>query len=83
MIDDDDADTLAQLELIDDIQRLGLRYRFEENIRRAFDKIFYSKMDHLRTEKSLHATALIFRLLRQDGYEVSQGNILYIVDYKT
>ncbi|XP_043692888.1 alpha-terpineol synthase, chloroplastic-like [Telopea speciosissima] len=66
---------LCQLELIDDIQRLGLGYLFEEEIKKALDTIAcMNDMDHTRTDQeSLHATALQFRLLRQHGYEISQG----------
>ncbi|XVF01846.1 hypothetical protein REPUB_Repub04eG0124200 [Reevesia pubescens] len=65
-MNDDDAEALDLLELIDDIQRLGLGHRFEMDISRALVK-FVSSADN-----SLHAAALRFRLLRQHGYEVSQ-----------
>ncbi|XP_070673815.1 tricyclene synthase EBOS, chloroplastic-like isoform X3 [Malus domestica] len=69
--DDDDTNTLTALELIDDIQRLGLGYHFEEDITRALDKIL-NNIDGQGTDQSLHLTALSFRLLRQHGFEVSQ-----------
>ncbi|XVE49794.1 hypothetical protein DITRI_Ditri01bG0110300 [Diplodiscus trichospermus] len=69
MMNNEDAESLEILELIDDVQRLGLGYRFQGEIRRALDKIATLKDE---TNKSLHATALCFRLLRQHGYEVSQ-----------
>ena len=65
-----EAESLEILELIDDVQRLGLGHRFECEIRRALERIASLKYE---TKKSLHATALCFRLLRQHGYEVSQG----------
>ncbi|XP_022725044.1 isoprene synthase, chloroplastic-like [Durio zibethinus] len=64
-----EAESLEILELIDDVQRLGLGYRFKGEIRRALDRIASLKDE---TNKSLHATALCFRLLRQHGYQVSQ-----------
>ncbi|XVE92870.1 hypothetical protein REPUB_Repub01dG0140700 [Reevesia pubescens] len=69
MINSEDTEPLEILELIDDVQRLGLGYRFESEIRRALDRIASMKDE---ANKSLHATALCFRLLRQHGYEVSQ-----------
>lgn len=73
MINNENADLVETLELIDDVQRLGLGHRFEKDIARALVKFASSKGCNERVEKSLHATALSFRLLRQHGYEVSQG----------
>ncbi|XP_062151839.1 isoprene synthase, chloroplastic-like [Alnus glutinosa] len=72
MINNENADLLETLELIDDLQRLGLGYRFERDITRTLDNFASSKLCNERIEKSLHATALSFRLLRQQGYQVSQ-----------
>ncbi|KAK4577394.1 hypothetical protein RGQ29_027762 [Quercus rubra] len=72
MINNENADLVETLELIDDVQRLGLGHRFEKDIARALVKFASSKGCNERVEKSLHATALSFRLLRQHGYEVSQ-----------
>uniref|UniRef100_A0A2N9IXM4 Terpene synthase N-terminal domain-containing protein n=1 Tax=Fagus sylvatica TaxID=28930 RepID=A0A2N9IXM4_FAGSY len=71
MINNENADLLETLELIDDVQRLGLGYRFEKDITRVLEN-FASGCYNERVEKSLHATALSFRLLRQHGFEVSQ-----------
>ncbi|GLT65719.1 hypothetical protein SLA2020_381330 [Shorea laevis] len=72
MINNENADLLATLELIDDLQRLGLGYRFESDITRALDNFASSEGCNDRIEKTLHATALSFRLLRQQGYQTSQ-----------
>ncbi|KAL4620239.1 hypothetical protein ACB092_06G139100 [Castanea dentata] len=73
MINNENADLVETLELIDDVQRLGLRHPFEKDIAKALVKLFASsKGCNERVEKSLRATALSFRLLRQHGYEVSQ-----------
>ncbi|CAN6571653.1 unnamed protein product [Malus baccata var. baccata] len=69
--DDDNINTLTMLEFIDDIQRLGLGYHFEEDITRALYKILDNTAGQ-RTYQSLHFTALSFRLLRQYGFEISQ-----------
>ncbi|KAF5177763.1 Isoprene synthase [Thalictrum thalictroides] len=57
------------LELVDDIQRLGMGYLFEGEIRAALDSIKDVKME----ETDLHQTALRFRLFRQHGFKISQG----------
>ncbi|KAF7144461.1 hypothetical protein RHSIM_Rhsim04G0059800 [Rhododendron simsii] len=75
MIGDTDANSLTILELIDDIQRLGLSYHFEKDITRALDRMFLrvNGTNFWTQQKStIHAIALCFRLCRQHGYEVSQ-----------
>ncbi|KAH9699983.1 Beta-myrcene/(E)-beta-ocimene synthase 2 [Citrus sinensis] len=58
-----DLDPLHQLELIDNLHRLGVSYHFEDEIKRTLDRIH-----NKNTNKSLYATALKFRILRQYGY---------------
>ncbi|XP_058211462.1 tricyclene synthase EBOS, chloroplastic-like [Rhododendron vialii] len=77
MIGDTDVNSLTILELIDDIQRLGLSHHFQKDITRALDRIFLSVNGNgtnlwANQEISVHATALCFRLCRQHGYEASQ-----------
>ncbi|KAK7343222.1 hypothetical protein VNO77_11799 [Canavalia gladiata] len=73
MINRVDSDPLSLLELIDNVQRLGLIYKFEKDIINALDKNFVSFYEnHKHKISDLHATALCFRLLRQHGFEVSQ-----------
>nr|QYL01200.1 terpene synthase 10 [Stevia rebaudiana] len=67
--------TLKLLEYIDDIERLGLGYRFQNDIRRALDMIIslYGINGGLENkEDSLYEASLRFRILRQHGYNVSQ-----------
>ncbi|KAJ8749366.1 hypothetical protein K2173_018855 [Erythroxylum novogranatense] len=66
------AEPLAVLELIDDLERLGLSYRFKEEIKSVLHRFHSLGESILMADKSLYATALRFRLLRQHGYEVSQ-----------
>ena len=66
------ANPLDQLELIDDLQRLGVAYHFNIEIRNILESLYKNK-DAIRS-KNLHATALEFRILRQHGYDVSSGN---------
>lgn len=82
MIRETDANSSTILELIDDIQRLGLSYHFEKDIKRALDRLFLpvNGANLMANEKtSVHVTALCFRLCRQHGYEVSQGTIFLFV----
>ncbi|KAL6146196.1 hypothetical protein ACLB2K_056879 [Fragaria x ananassa] len=61
------------LDMVDNIQRLGLSYHFENEI----DTILKHAHDHFYGNKDfgkdgdLYTTALHFRLLRQQGYNVS------------
>ena len=73
MIHEKSSEPLAVLEFIDDIQRLGLGYRFEKDIKISLDKILSLEMEG----GSLHHTALRFRILKQHGYKVSQGTFPY------
>nr|QXY08397.1 delta-cadinene synthase [Leonurus sibiricus] len=64
-------DYLRQLKMVDAIQRLGVEYRFEDEINEALQNIF-EKFDKYCIDKhDLYVTALSFRLLRQHGYTVS------------
>ncbi|KAM7505544.1 hypothetical protein LguiB_004448 [Lonicera macranthoides] len=68
-------DPVRKLELIDTLQRLGVYYHFEVEIKRILESIndnYYSSSDTRWNEEDLYATALKFRLLRQYGYHVPQ-----------
>ncbi|CAI9770019.1 unnamed protein product [Fraxinus pennsylvanica] len=73
MMLDEAVEPLEQLELIDNLQRLGISYHFEDEIKQMLTIINkkYSK-NHEPEIKDLYATALEFRLLRQHGFTVSQ-----------
>lgn len=73
-----ETNPLAQLELIDTLQRLGVSYHFEEEINNLLKGIYLMSKDPGNgkgKENNLHATALEFRLLRQYGYWVNQGEL--------
>lgn len=72
MMMDRTTDELDQLELIDNLQRLGICIHFQDRIPNILHNI-YEAQSHEYMEKDLHATALKFRLLRQHGYHVPQG----------
>ncbi|KAJ9178991.1 hypothetical protein P3X46_010826 [Hevea brasiliensis] len=60
---------IDQVELIDTLQRLGLGYHFQDEIKTTLVSIFHGSSE---MEEDLHATALQFRLLRQHGFHVPQ-----------
>nr|GLL31882.1 (-)-alpha-terpineol synthase-like [Ipomoea trifida] len=62
-----------QLELIDVVQRLGLSYHFNREIQQILASL-HTMMNNNVEQKTedLCKTALQFRLLRQEGYQVSQ-----------
>nr|GMD18121.1 (-)-alpha-terpineol synthase-like [Ipomoea batatas] len=62
-----------QLELIDVVQRLGLSYHFNREIQKILASL-HTMMNNKVEQKTedLCKTALQFRLLRQEGYQVSQ-----------
>ncbi|XP_058092425.1 probable terpene synthase 2 isoform X2 [Magnolia sinica] len=61
--------SVQELQLIDTLQRLGVAYHFEKEIDEALHWIYgvYATVDF----DDLHPVALRFRLLRQEGYNVS------------
>ncbi|KAF8377150.1 hypothetical protein HHK36_030523 [Tetracentron sinense] len=69
---DEAMEPLYLLELINTLQRLGVGYHFENEIKRALDTTLPIDKNNGLEEEDLYATALHFRLLRQYGYEVSQ-----------
>ncbi|KAF8042057.1 hypothetical protein BT93_A0605 [Corymbia citriodora subsp. variegata] len=64
---------LQKLNLIDQIQRIGLAYHFEIEIDEQLEQIHKSNFEFHCGDNNddLHTTALLFRLLRQQGYNVS------------
>ncbi|PWA55198.1 terpenoid cyclases/protein prenyltransferase alpha-alpha toroid [Artemisia annua] len=68
-----DFSTLELLELVDNIQRLGLGCHFQNNITRVLNKIAALDAKRLGLKQdeeggNLHALSLKFRILRQHGY---------------
>ncbi|KAF8026085.1 hypothetical protein BT93_F2791 [Corymbia citriodora subsp. variegata] len=62
-----------KLNLIDQIQRLGLAYHFELEIDEQLEQIrrSYFEFHCGDNDDNLHTISLLFRLLRQQGYNVS------------
>ena len=64
-----------QLHLIDHLQQLGVAYHFKDDIKDALGSIHGSLEDTSKLLKdNLDATALLFRLLRENGFDVSEGS---------
>lgn len=81
MIMNKKMEPLAKLDLIDDVQRLGLGYRFNKEIEDALHSYYVcleETSNHQNKERrSLHEVALSFSLLRDHGYHVSPGRRTY------
>jgi len=74
MIKDESSDIWHKLELINDVKRLGLSYHYDKEIAEAL-LWFHSSARFNATivNRSLHETAMCFRLLREYGYDVNAG----------
>ncbi|KAK1282602.1 hypothetical protein QJS10_CPB22g00238 [Acorus calamus] len=70
---DKTMEPLARLELIFTLQNLGIAYHFKKEIKESLLNILNNKDDVLE-KKDLHATSLLFMLLRGHGFEASQVN---------
>ncbi|KAL5568200.1 hypothetical protein UlMin_024775 [Ulmus minor] len=78
------TDPLCQLEHIDILQRLGLTYHFEAEIKTILERIYTnSSCDDTWKKNNLYATALEFRLLRQHGFWLPQDVFKGFKDEKT
>lgn len=64
---------LEQLELVDNLQRLGLAYHFENEINNILNNVHNNSDDKWKIG-NLYATSLEFRLLRQHSYNVTEGS---------
>ncbi|XLT31581.1 hypothetical protein HN873_062873 [Arachis hypogaea] len=68
-----DNNILQRLSLIDSIQRLSISYHFEDEIDSILVQIHndFTNKDLAIEERDLHFIALLFRLFRQKGYNIS------------
>lgn len=76
-----DVDNPSQtLDLIDQLQRLGISYLFESEIEHTLEHIhkFYFEVSNEDINGDLYMVALLFRLLRQQGYKISCGEYYLI-----
>ncbi|KAJ8636407.1 hypothetical protein MRB53_010674 [Persea americana] len=63
--------SIEEIIMIDEIQRLALAYQFEKEINDALEQIYDANVDY----DDLKTVALRFRLLREEGYNVSSGEL--------
>ncbi|THU59409.1 hypothetical protein C4D60_Mb07t01860 [Musa balbisiana] len=62
-----------QLQLVDHLQQLGVAYHFKDDIDDVLRCLYGSLQDiNMLLKDDLHATALVFRLLRENGFDVSE-----------
>jgi len=66
---------IKKLNFIDSVQRLGVSYHFEEEINQSLEQIYNTFIENITVNEDgdYHFIALLFRLLRQQGYEISSG----------
>ncbi|ERN05590.1 hypothetical protein AMTR_s00007p00269150 [Amborella trichopoda] len=76
------TEPIAPLELIDSIQRLGVGYHFEQDIKVALDTIYSNADIQQSWSDDLYATSLAFRLLRQHGYRMPSDVFCRFMDEK-
>ncbi|KAK6158778.1 hypothetical protein DH2020_006092 [Rehmannia glutinosa] len=67
-----DRNMAEMLNLIDNIQRLGISYHFQTEIEQQI-RNFYNANNPSIESDDLHTVALYFRLLRQHGHDISSG----------
>nr|AAL17636.1 d-limonene synthase [Agastache rugosa] len=77
LMEKETTDPIRQLELIDDLQRLGLSDHFQNEFKEILNTIYldnkYYNINIMREEsRDLYSTALAFRLLREHGFQVAQ-----------
>ncbi|KAL0535850.1 hypothetical protein IC582_024776 [Cucumis melo] len=71
------GDSLKGLEVVDELQRLGISYHFQMEINQILEIInerFNNEEEGLEwnNNRSLYATSLHFRILRQHGYHIPE-----------
>jgi len=71
-----DDNFLSKLNFINSVQRLGVSYHFEHEIDEALHQIYEistKENNIIGYDNDLHHLALLFRLLRQQGYPILSG----------
>jgi len=66
---------VQKLNFIDSVQRLGVSYHFQQEINQELEQIYNTstKNNTINEDGDYHFIALLFRLLRQQGYGISSG----------
>ncbi|KAG9444304.1 hypothetical protein H6P81_015644 [Aristolochia fimbriata] len=71
-----------EMELIDNLQRLGVAYHFEKEIEEALRLMYHISCLSPATDSDLRSTALRFRLFRQQGYRVPPDVFSKFMDHQ-
>nr|GEX10034.1 (-)-beta-pinene synthase, chloroplastic-like [Tanacetum cinerariifolium] len=73
---------LSALNLVDDLQRLGISYHFLDEISSVLENIYlnFYRSDEKWTNMDLNFRSLGFRLLRQHGYHIPQEIFKDVID---
>ena len=79
-----DDEAPQKLHLIDQIQRLRIVHHFEVQINDQLDQNHKSYLPYIddgdnSADCDLHTTALLFRLLRQQGHRVSSEELINFI----
>ncbi|XP_074560496.1 monoterpene synthase 8, chloroplastic-like [Curcuma longa] len=73
VVKDEKKEVEEQLQLIDQLQQLGVAYHFKDEIKDSLSSLHASLDDiSLKFNDNLHASAVLFRLLRENGFSVSE-----------
>ena len=75
---DNSMDILNKTKLIDEVERLGLHYFYDNEINELLSRIFQelSRNDFdVMNDYDLHNVASQFRLFREHGYKMPSGNV--------
>ncbi|KAI7755456.1 hypothetical protein M8C21_006430 [Ambrosia artemisiifolia] len=75
------SESRQQMQLIDEVQRLGVAYHFEDEIEDVLHHIYATYGNDMRVDNhDLQSDSLWFRLLRQQGFNVSSGTFKKYMD---
>nr|ATY48638.1 bornyl diphosphate synthase [Phyla dulcis] len=77
LLEEELTEPIQQLELIDDLQNMGVSYHFEDEIKQILKSMYDDRVKKYNSKDSknvrdLYSTALEFRLSRQHGFTISQ-----------
>jgi (-)-germacrene D synthase len=75
LVNENVTSPLRDANLIDSIQRLGLYHHFEHEIGELLQQIHNNYVENgtITLNEDLYSIALVFRLLRQQGYHILPG----------
>lgn len=70
---------LEKLHLIDLLERMGISYHYEKEIHENLTNIFnFMSGSEEKNQYDLYDTALLFRILRQHGFDISSGIHIFL-----